>query len=127
MRPNDVERFVRSQLEKMFGVPLHKRKLVVGHDSNGMPQIHEFDVVSDDMSIIGEIKSGKRTGSNYKSALVDCLYLSKVKTQHKMLILTNKEFYKHFKDKSEGIIGKDIHVMHIAPEDFSEKIIFSKV
>lgn len=127
MRPNDLERLVRRRLEKMFGVRLQKRKLVVGYDSNGKPQIHEFDVVSDDMSIIGEIKSGKCTGSNYNSALVDCLYLSKVKTKSKMLILTNREFYEHFKDKSEGIIGKDICVMLIVPEDFLEKIIFSKV
>jgi len=127
MRPNDLERFVRKRLEKMFGVPLHKRKLVVGYDSNGKPQIHEFDVVSDDMSIIGEIKSGKCTGSNYNSALVDCVYLSKVKTKSKMLILTNKEFYEYFKHKSEGIIGKDISIIHIAPEVSPEKVIFSKL
>ena len=93
MKPADTERLIRTFLGKMLGVPLKKHKLVIGHDSKNKPQIHEFDLVSDDMSIVGEIKSGRKSRGNFIGALGDCLFLTKVQSKKKLLILTDKEIY----------------------------------
>jgi hypothetical protein len=117
MNPNDNEHAVRNILEKMLGLSLKKCKLVVGYDSKGKPQIHEFDLVSDDAGIVGEIKSEEKSRSNYERTLNDCLFLAKVKAKKKLLVLTNKEFYEYFRAKSDGLISKDIEIMLIQPED----------
>lgn len=90
---------------------LKKRKLVVGYDSNNKPQIHEFDLVAEDMSVIGEIKSGKPSHTNYARALADCLFLERVEAKKKILVFANKDFYAFFKPKAEGVISKEIDVM----------------
>lgn len=122
MKPSDTERLVRDFLARIFGIPLKKRKLVVGYDSKNKPQIHEFDLVSDDMSVIGEIKSGKKSRGNYLGALTDCFLLTKIEAKKKLLILTDKEFYTYFKVYSEGIIPSNIDVMLIRPEDLIIRI-----
>ena len=123
MKPYDTERLIRNFLGKMLGVPLKKHKLVIGYDSKNKPQIHEFDLVSDDMSIIGEIKSGRKSRGNFLGAMSDCLFLAKVRAKKKLLILTDKEFYAHFKVRSEGVISRDIEIMLIHPEDLALRII----
>ena len=122
MKPVDIERLIRTFLGKMLGTYLTKRKLVIGYDSKNKPQIHEFDLVSDDMSIIGEIKSGRKSRSNFLGALGDCLFLTKIEAKKKLLILTDKEFYRYFKIRSDGIISRDIEIMHILPEDLAPRI-----
>ena len=105
---------MRKKLEEIFGIVLTKRKLVVGYDSKKFPKIHEFDFVSEDGSIVGEIKS---TGKDYKAVLVDCLYLSKIEAKKKLIILTNPQFYRLFKRKYEGIMSNKIEVMLIQVEN----------
>lgn len=117
MKPSNAERLIRDFLERMFGISLEKRRLVIGYDSRNKPQIHEFDVVADDLSIVGEIKSGRKSRGNYLRALSDCLFLTKIKARKKLLILTNKEFYAYFKVRSEGVIPNNIELMLIRPED----------
>lgn len=106
----------------MFGTSLRKRKLVIGYDSRNKPQIHEFDIVSDDMGIVGEIKSGRKSRGNYLGALSDCLFLTKVKARKKLLVITDRRFYGYFKVKSEGVIPSNIEIMLIRPEDLVPKI-----
>ena len=65
MKPHEIEKLVRFKLGEMFGTKLRKGKLLVGHDSKKRPKIHEFDLISDDMNIIGEIKSGKCSRRNF--------------------------------------------------------------
>ena len=125
LQSNETENLIRNFLEGMFGVHLRKRKLVVGYDSKNRPQIHEFDVVSDDMNIVGEIKSGRKSRGNFVGALSDCFLLTKVKAKKKLLVLSDKEFYGHFKANAEGIIPNDIDVMLINPEDLASKIMVS--
>ena len=115
MNPYQVEEFVRTKLGEMFGTIFRKQKLLVGYDSKNRPKVHEFDLVSDDMRIIGEIKSGRCISENYRSALVDCFYLSKVKAQTKLMVFTDKKLYEHFKDNSEGLIGNNIRPILILP------------
>lgn len=119
MNPLDKEQLIRDFLERMLGHTLKKRSLVVGTDSKKKPQIHEFDLVSDDMKIVGEVKSGSNTRNNYLSALADCVFLDKIKAKRKILVLTDGEFYKDFKAKSEGVISEEIEVMLIRTEDLT--------
>jgi hypothetical protein len=121
MKPSDTEQCIRHFLERMFGATLKKRKLVVGYDSRNMPQIHEFDFVSDDMNVVGEIKSGRNSRGNYARALVDCVYLSRVKSKRKMLVLTDKDFFCYFKEKSEGVIPNSIEIILVCLEDLLTK------
>ena len=102
----------------MFGTLLPKRKLVIGYDSKNFPKIHQFDLVSDDSEIVGEIKASKKddSGVNYDSALADCFYLTKVKAKKKIFVLTDHEFYKYFKEKSSGIIPNDIEIIFVPVE-----------
>jgi len=122
MNPSDKEYLLRNFLERMFGVSLKKRKLVIGYDSKNKPQIHEFDIVSDDVNIVGEIKSGRKSRINYVGALSDCFLLTRIKARKKLLVLTNKEFYGYFKANSEGVIPDNIEIMLIRPEDLVPKI-----
>jgi len=121
MKPIESEQLARKFLEKMFGTSLSKRKLVVGYDSKRKPQIHEFDLVSDGTDVIGEIKSGRNSKGNYVRTLANCIFLSKVKARKKLLVLTDKEFYDHFKANSEGVIQKNIDIIYVCIEDLLAK------
>ena len=107
MNPRQVERIVREKLEEIFGLSMPKRKLVVGHDSKNFPKIHEFDLVSDNRQIIGEITSTKRA---FDRTLKNCIFLSKIEAKKKILVLTDKKFFQSFKSKYEGILPNDVEV-----------------
>ncbi len=108
MNAFDIEKIVRERLGEMFGTRFRKQRLVTGYDSNNLPQIHEFDIVSENADIIGEIKAGKCTSGNFSLALADCLYLSKMKARTKLMTFTDKELYEYFKKHSKGLISDDI-------------------
>ena len=108
MNPREIERVVRQKLEEMFGLSLPKRKLVVGYDSKNFPKIHEFDLVSDNRQIVGEITSTKCA---YDRTLRNCIFLSKIKARKKILVLTDKEFYQSFKSTYEGVLPSDVEVL----------------
>jgi len=120
---NQTENLVRIMLGEMFGSKFRKRRLVIGYDSKKRPKIHEFDFVSEDMEIIGELKSGQCSRTNYNLALVDCVYLNKVKASIKLMVFTNKSLYEYFKDNSEGVISKDIRVILITPNVYLKQLI----
>jgi hypothetical protein len=107
------ESLARERLEEMFGAKLPKRKLVVGFDSEGFPKVHQFDMVSKDLRIVGEIKSGRNSDTTFKAALSDCIYMSKVKAKRKLLVLTDKDFCSCFKSKAHGIIPNDVEVIFV--------------
>jgi len=115
MKPCSIEKLVREKLGEMFGTKFRKNKLITGYDSKKRPKLHEFDLISENMDIIGEIKSGKCTRTNYNLALVDCLYLSKIKAATKLMVFTDKELYEYFRDNSEGVISKDIRAILVLP------------
>jgi ABC-type microcin C transport system duplicated ATPase subunit YejF len=115
MKPCSIEKLVREKLGEMFGTKFRKNKLITGYDSKKRPQLHEFDLVSENMDIIGEIKSGKSTRTNYNLALVDCLYLSKIKATTKLMVFTDKELYEYFRGNSEGVISKGIRAILVLP------------
>jgi hypothetical protein len=108
-----IEKLVREKLGEMFGTKFRKVKLVTGYDSKNRPQIHEFDFVSDNLDIVGEIKAGKCSRKNFGSALVDCLYLSKVKAPIKLMAFTDEGLYDYFRERSEGLISNDIRPIFV--------------
>jgi hypothetical protein len=68
------------------------------------------------MDIIGEIKSGKCTKTNCNLAVVDCVYLNKIKAQTKLMVFTDKELFDYFRNHSEGLIANDIRLILIIPD-----------
>ena len=120
MKPYEIERLVRGKVGEIFGTKFKKAKLMIGNDPNKLPIIHEFDLVSKSMDMIGEIKSGKCSRANYKLALVDCMYLSKIEARTKLMIFTDKKLYEYFKDNSRGLISNNIQTILITPNAYSK-------
>lgn len=117
-----AERLVRDLLadkfQKKFYTGRTDRTLIVGQRSNGELIRHEFDLVSEDKSIIGEIKSDKYTKKAHVNTrlpriLGACKYLEMIPAEKKMLILTNEEMYKVMKHDLDGLISLDIEIMYI--------------
>jgi len=67
--------------------------LEIGRNDDGTPLLHEFDLVSEDGTIVGECKSYKWTKSGYypqgkiSTANEALFYLSRVNAEEKFLIL----------------------------------------
>lgn len=105
------EQRVRATLEKEFGKKLPKRRVKIGYYT------HEFDLFSEDGSIVGEVKSGRDIGSTGKikpyrfaECCLDCLYLMSVKAQRRLFVLTDKNMYEAFKRMIVGLPIEDIEV-----------------
>lgn len=111
MKPYETEKFVREKLGEMFGTTFRRGKLITACDSAKRPKIHEFDLVSEKMDIIGEVKSGKCSRNNYNLAIVDCVYLSKIEACMKLMVFTDKDLYEYFRYNSQGLISNDIRVI----------------
>lgn len=99
---------VRTKLEKQFGVKLEERDVSL----NGIERSYRFDLVSNDDSIVGEVKTYKFTASgNIPSGKLahagdTCLLLEHVRgAKKKLLILTDKKFYNEFKASRQGEIA----------------------
>lgn len=105
------EQRVREALEEEFGKKLPKKRVMIGYYT------HEFDLFSEDGTIVGEVKSGKDLDRNNKiqsyrfaGLCLDCLYLMSVKAQKKLFVLTNKEMFDAFKKMIVGLPIKDIEI-----------------
>ena len=105
------EQRVREALEEEFGKKLSKKRVMIGYYT------HEFDVFSEDGTIVGEVKSGKDLDRNNKiksyrfaELCLDCLYLMSVKAQKKLFVLTKKEMFDAFKKMIVGLPIKGIEI-----------------
>lgn len=71
---------------------------------------HTFDLVSKDKEIIDEIKSSTITTeqayvtTKAKRVLVDCYLMDKVEAKKKILVLTDEDFWRKFRDGYEKVI-----------------------
>ena len=106
----DEER-VREALEEEFGKRLPKKRVSIGNYT------HEFDLFSEDGTIVGEVKSGKDLDRNNKiksyrfaELCLDCLYLMSINAEKKMFVLTNKEMFDAFKRMIVGLPIQDIEI-----------------
>ena len=77
-----------------------------------MPNEYEFDLVSNDNSIVGEVKSG-RDLSDYRFAecCLDCLYLMSVKAERRIFVLTDQLMYDWFRNIICGLAFEYVEVM----------------
>ena len=112
------EQRVRKVLEREFGKKLPKRRMKIGCYK------HEFDLFSEDGTIVGEVKSGRDLDRNGKIKLyrfaelcLDCLYLMSVKAENKLFVLTNKEMSDAFKKMIVGLPIKHIEVRLVELEN----------
>jgi hypothetical protein len=105
------EQYVRSVLEKEFGKKLPKKTIRIGHFT------HQFDLFSEDGSIVGEVKSGRDIDSTGKikpyrfaECCLDCLYLMSTDIENKIFVLTDKQMYETFKKMIAGLPIKDVEI-----------------
>jgi len=103
------EQRVREALEKEFGKKLPKKRVVIGNYT------HEFDLFSEDGTIVGEVKSGKDLDKKGKikpyrfaELCVDCLYLMSVKAEKKIFVLTDEKMFDAFNKMIKGLPIKEI-------------------
>jgi hypothetical protein len=95
------ERKVREFFEKTRGLKLHSARLKIGRGDNGAIQRHEFDLVSEDKTIVGECKCYKWTKGNFypsgkiSTANEALFYLSRVNAKEKFLVLAEDLSLKH--------------------------------
>lgn len=111
-----AEDYVKKRLEKKTRHKFDKKKkLRIGKKENGEPKKHKFDLVSDDETIIVEVKSGKGkvgkkgfwNNAGVSACFQDCYFLTKTRAKSKILALTDWKMYEHFKKESDGVIKKD--------------------
>ena len=123
---NEVELWVRNWLVKQFpGHHFSKQPLELTTGGK-----HEFDAVSQDKSIVAGIKghSWKTRGGNLPSGKYAQLYqelyfLTLVRATRKFLILTNKDMYEDFQNRSRGKIAEGIKIIFCQlPLDMREKV-----
>jgi len=105
------EQRVREVIEKELGKKLPKKRVMIGYFT------HEFDLFSEDGTIVGEVKSGRDLDKNGKikpyrfaELCLDCLYLMSVKAEKKLFVLTDKEMFNAFNRMSTGLPIKDIEI-----------------
>ena len=117
----EAERIVRERLQRKFRKRFYTggrdRTLIVGRRSNGEEITHEFDLVSKDKSIVGEVKSDKYTERAHRSTrlprmLMACRYLELVRAKKKLLVLSNKEMYEVLKRDLDGLISPQIQIIY---------------
>jgi hypothetical protein len=117
-----AERAVLKRLEEMLGKRLmtgrKNRTLVVGYRSNGEEIKHEFDIVSEDRSVIGEVKSDRyspkaHANTRLPRVLCACRYLELINAPRKLLILTDQKMYEKIKHDLDGLVKNNIEIMHV--------------
>jgi len=112
------EQRVREALEKEFGKKLPKKAVRIGYFT------HEFDLFSEDGTIVGEVKSGRdldRTGKikpyRFAELCLDCLYLMSIKAEKKIFVLTNKEMFIAFNKMVTGLPIGNIEIRLVELKD----------
>lgn len=121
------ENFVKETMEKETNHKLSEKALILGTKSDGTPKLHKFDLVSEDGTIVIEVKSGKgivgqnnRNSAGLSICSEACYFLSKVKAKLKILALTDRNMYDIFTKESDGIINNDF--IEIRYFDMKKKI-----
>jgi len=110
-----IHPFVRNWLKEKYGIAFGRSELPL-RDCEGS---HDFDAVSSDGSIVGEIKtaSGRTSGNKHPSgkrasAFEQLYFLLLTKTKTKLLILTDPEFFKIMQERTSGKIPPDFELLY---------------
>lgn len=115
----EVRNYWHSELKRLFGKDFMTKSVIIGTRKNGKNVLKRFSAVSSDNSIVafvrnhsGYTKTEKKPNAKIGQAFEDCFFLNLVKSQKKLLVLTNKEFYDIFLSESEGLLG-DVELIHL--------------
>jgi len=123
LTPAEKEALVRNTLSQMYPVLLEKKNLPsrIGR-SDGSVKWLEFDLVSEDGKIVGEVKSQRynhkaRGNTLIPRAMLDCHRLGLVEAERKLMIFTDRAYYEAFREDSDGLIeGIEILLVEV-PSD----------
>lgn len=115
----EVEPWVRNWLSNQFpGHIFESRVLPLTRITWDSPGNHEFDAVSEDGRIVASIKGHSwktRTGNlpmaKYASLYQELYFLSLAEADKRFLILTNKELFDDFRNRSRGKIADGIELI----------------
>jgi hypothetical protein len=123
-----IHPYVRDWLRQQYGVSFGRSRLPL-RDCDGF---HYFDAVSVDGRIAAEIKvaSGRTSGGKHPSgkrasAFEQLYFLALAKTEVKLLVLTNPEFFEIMKAKTAGIVPADIQLLRCPLPPELARIVFS--
>lgn len=118
---------VRRLMEAQEGIPLPAGRTTVGRRADGGVRQHLFDLVAENRSLIGEIRtytmgeSGGRPAGKFAHCYAACLFLFRSKARRKVLVLTDHAFWARFSRESEGLV-EGIEIIHI-PVDATVSIV----
>ena len=115
---------VRRLMETKEGMPLPEGRATVGRRADGGVRQHLFDLVAENRSLIGEIRtytmgeSGGRPAGKFAHCYAACLFLFRSKARRKVLILTDQAFFARFSRESEGLV-EGIEILHVPVESIA--------
>ena len=123
-----VEPYVRDWLGRKFGKVFARRDLPLA----GCEGEQSFDAVSEDGKVVACIRfsSGLTSGGKFPTgkrdaALRDLYFLLLANAERKLLVLTDKEFFKLFSDRRRFKIHSSIDILHCELPTELEKIVKS--
>jgi hypothetical protein len=120
--------YVRGELSRIFlGVLFKPARVALGRTSDGLTVYHEFDAVSEDRTVVAIIDNapwlygeGERDAARVSMLYHELYLLSLTTAISKLLVLTDRSTYLGFGQESDGLISKDIKLVHIALPDEDE-------
>ena len=83
---------------------------------------HTFDLAAENRSLVGEVRTytlgegGGRPSGKFAHCYAACLFLFRAKARRKLLVLTDRAFWSHFRRESEGLV-EGIEIIHVPIEE----------
>ena len=111
----DIEKHIRDWCSRKYSVKFANHEKQLQLITGG---VHKFDVVSEDGSIVAGVKTsalrdnGKVGVGVIKSTFTELYFLSLVKANTKLMILTNNGYCKYFSRISKGKVAVGIEIIH---------------
>ncbi len=118
---------VRRLMEAKEGIPLPEGRATVGRRADGGVRQHLFDLVAENRSLVGEIRtytmgeSGGRPAGKFAHCYAACLFLFRSKARRKVLILTDQVFWARFNRESEGLV-EGIEILHVPVAEIATSV-----
>ena len=123
----EIEQYVREWCSRKYGIKFEDHEKEIKLTTGGK---HRFDVVSKDGNVVAGIKTSAlrengRVGTGViKSTFTELYFLSLVKANTRLMILTDKEYCEHFQRISNGKVATGIEIIHYSlPIEVQEKIV----
>ena len=116
---------MRERLEAEYGQPFSQQFLLVGWRADGSPASHELDAVSADRRLVAGIKSssgktsgGRRPSGKIAAAYKELYFLSLVDADRRILVLTDRGFYRIMMSESDGklVSGLELMLIELPPK-----------